>query len=263
MHKPVNWRMKNFKPNHDILALDFDGVISNSINECLVSGHNAFAELNKTAKVSSIPELDAAWVDKAKHIRNFIRNGEDYVYIALALNKNLNITDQDEFDQFKKKHMDRQQEYFDVFFNERLSFAERDADGWAHLSPLYQGIPEFLSNAHHDNLYIITTKKLVFVEKILAANSITLLPKNLHDTSNGLSKRRILENILAEREKTPAECYFIDDQVDTLIKTKPSGVQCILAEWGYNNKTQHDKADEHDIPRFTLKQFIHFFGAQQ
>ncbi len=255
--------MKNFNPKKNILALDFDGVIANSITECLVTGHNAYAIYEDTEKVESIDQLDSGWVEQAKAMRNFIRNGEDYVYIALALDDDADIKSQQDFDNFKNEHNDRNDDFFKIFYNERLRFANEQPRQWAALNPLYDGMALFLKSVPRNQFYIITTKKLVFVNKILHAHGLYFLNSNLHDTSPEQSKRDIIESIIAERRIKPESLYFVDDQVDTLIKTQPSGINCVFAEWGYNNPAQQQTATENDITTMDLDTFYHTFSFER
>ena len=90
--------MIQFDSHQQILALDFDGVIADSIYECLFSGYNAYAGLTSRPQVHSLNEISAENVREAKRLRNFIRSGEDYVFIFLALSKGVQIQTQDAFE---------------------------------------------------------------------------------------------------------------------------------------------------------------------
>ena len=70
---------------------------------------------------------------------------------------------------------------------------------------------DFLINyPNKENLYIITTKKLIFVHKIFSANNIVLIEENIRDTSGGLTKRQIIEEIIGNRNVEPTQFYFVD-----------------------------------------------------
>ncbi len=243
-----------------ILALDFDGVIADSIKECLVSGFNAYANYTERQKIERYDQLDPQWAAEARRLRNYIRNGEDYVFIAHALENDVPVHGQQDFDAFLKRHADLRDTFFDHMVNQRISFSDAKPDVWSSLNPLYDGMRDFLIDyPDKDNLYIITTKKLLFVYKILNANHIHLMDDNIRDTSGGLSKRRIIEDIMHKRTIEPEDFYFIDDQVDTLITVQPSGVNVLFAEWGYNTPAQADAARANSIPVLTLHDFINHF----
>jgi phosphoglycolate phosphatase-like HAD superfamily hydrolase len=249
-----------FNLKNNILALDFDGVIVDSIKECLVSGYNAYANFNDKTNIERFEQLDPEWASQARLMRNFIRNGEDYVFIAHALANGSAIKDQDDFDAFLAHNNNLRDTFFDHMVNQRISFSDAKPDLWAALNPLYKGMKSFLQNyTDKENFYIITTKKLLFVHKILAANDIHLIEKNLFDTAGGKNKRQIIEKILQARQASPNLLYFIDDQVDTLLKVKPSKVQVSLAEWGYNNEQQVSKASTNDIDILGLQDFFQKF----
>jgi len=77
---------------YNCLALDFDGVIVDSIQECLVVGYNAFIEYTgKGSKILDLSSLDHDDMAKCHRLRNFIRSGEDYVYIQLAISEGVDI----------------------------------------------------------------------------------------------------------------------------------------------------------------------------
>ena len=50
---------KMFNPDADFLALDFDGVIVDSIGECLVMGHNAYGKYTRSgAQIRRLEEMN-------------------------------------------------------------------------------------------------------------------------------------------------------------------------------------------------------------
>ncbi|MBN1482525.1 HAD family hydrolase [candidate division KSB1 bacterium] len=252
----------SFDSKTDILALDFDGVIVDSIKECLVSGYNAYANYTHEKNIERYDDLDPHWVKCARAMRNYIRNGEDYVYIAHALANKIAVKSQRDFDDFAREHAALRQSFFNFMLNHRIDFSESKPDLWAALNPLYEGMREFIVNySNKNNFYIITTKKLLFVHKILAANKIQLIRENIFDTSADKSKKEIIEDILRDRHIRPEQFYFIDDQVDTLIKVQATGVQCLLATWGYNNPEQRRLAENSTIELLGLDRFIEEFSG--
>jgi phosphoglycolate phosphatase-like HAD superfamily hydrolase len=250
----------HFDPHREILALDFDGVIVDSIKECLLNGFNAYARFAGGTPVERYEDIDVNWLTAARRLRNFIRNGEDYVFIANALAIDEKIENQADFDAFLDRNRSRRSAFFDLMFQQRLDFSAQTPHLWATLNPLYTGMLNFLEDyPAKDNLFIITTKKVIFVEKILAAHQLKLTRANVKDTS-GTGKRQLIERILQERGTSPVNFYFVDDQIDTLIKIQPAGVQLFLAAWGYNNEKQAKIAGDHAIPVLSLEMFYERFG---
>ncbi|MDZ7371580.1 MAG: hypothetical protein ONB12_10470 [candidate division KSB1 bacterium] len=250
----------SFDPSREILALDMDGVIIDSIRECLFNAYNAYADYCGDRHVPDEAALSADWLKEARRLRNFIRQGEDYVYIAHAIHQNAAIENQQAFDAFTEQWRDLRQRFFDLIYHRRLEFSRETPHLWGELNPLYPGIHEFLTTyPHKENLYIITSKRLTFVEKILQAHRIVLPQENIFDTS-AASKGEIIKRLLHERACDARAFHFVDDQVDTLLKIKPLGINLYLAGWGYNNQDQKKKAQNNNIPVLDLSEFYRRFG---
>jgi phosphoglycolate phosphatase-like HAD superfamily hydrolase len=250
-----------FDRKKHFLALDFDGVIADSIAECLVVGHNAFARFSGSGKaIQSLAELDQEQLRDARRVRNFIRSGEDYVFIFLALSEGVQIQTQEAFDAFTTFHSDLTEEFLQFFYEVRIKLSTENPGTWAALNPLYPGMGEFL-NAYtqKDNLFIITTKKGEFVKSILDVNQVVFNSAHLFHANEVRPKRMILEILSKEKGVELSRFFFVDDQVDTLLKVQSSGVQCILAGWGYNNPEQAARAEAARIPVLALADFLRSF----
>ena len=249
-----------FQAKQHLLALDFDGVVIDSIQECLLNGYNAYARFSNGTPASQFDDLPSTWLAEARRRRNFIRNGEDYVFIAHSIHQNAAINDQADFDAFVERHRDLRSHFFDLIYRQRLDFSAQTPELWGTLNPLYPEMGDFLRGySDKQNLYIITSKKLIFVEKILSAHCIDLPAANVMDTSRA-GKRQLIEEILRARTLPPDSFYFIDDQIDTLIKIQPTGVHLMLAAWGYNNDGQRKVAEAHGLSVISLEEFFQMFS---
>ena len=164
----------------DFLALDFDGVIADSIGECLVIGHNAYVEYTQAGQqICRLEELNETHKAECRRLRNFIHSGEDYVYINLAIDNRVRIGNQQAYDSFVNKHLNLKDTFYDLFYRERESFSSTNKELWIELNPLYKGIKQFLLQYQSkERLFIITTKKIKYALKILTANSIYLKEEN-------------------------------------------------------------------------------------
>ena len=252
-----------FSQKKDYLALDFDGVIADSIKECFVVAHNAFVEFSGDGlRVDFFDDLDEEKVAKMRHIRNFIRSGEDYVYINLAIEKNAIVQNQKDFDSFTEQYKDLRATFFDEFYRERETFSQEKPRLWAELNPLYPGIRPFLATYKQaERLFIISTKKAEFVDKTLTANDIHFDTDRIFYATAQRSKRTIIEELLDQHRIRPDQFHFIDDQIDTLLTVAETGVSCYLALWGYNNEGQIETARKRGIPILELQDFLEIFSA--
>jgi len=129
----------------DVLALDFDGVIADSLEECLVVGFNAFSQYRQQdRRLFRLDEMDFQMSEEAKRIRKYIRTGEDYVFIFLALHREITIDDQNKFDAFKEQNHLLQPEFRELFYQQREVFSTELSDKWIALNPLYPDMENFL-----------------------------------------------------------------------------------------------------------------------
>ena len=254
---------KMFNPDADFLALDFDGVIVESIGECLVIGHNAYSKYTRSgAQIRRLEELNERHKNECKRLRSFVRSGEDYVYIQLAIDNGVHIQDQQAYDSFINRHLNLKDTFYDLFYGERELFSSTEEGLWIELNPLYKGVKQFLRQyPSKDRLFIITTKQIKYALKILTGNSIYLKEENCFCASGRDTKLKIIKHLLAKNKISAEKFYYIDDQVDTLVEVKGSGVHCFLAEWGYTTGEQILRARNENISGIGLDDFLTQFST--
>lgn len=250
-------------PKSHFIALDFDGVIADSISECLVIGYNAFRNFAKEGHViRDLSALSTEEIAEFKRLRNFIRSGEDYVFIRLAMANNRTITNQEEFDQFLLQNHHLSESFFQLFYKERIRLSGKETRQWIALNPLYSGMKDFLVGVlNSDQLAIISTKKAEFIRRILEGHKIDIPGKDIYHAGHNRSKLDIIRELMENMGIEPSCFHFIDDQVDTLIKIKPSGINLYLAGWGYNDEEQRVRAETNDISVLSLEKFYKQLGT--
>ena len=75
-----------------LLAMDFDGVIADSIMECAVVGYKAYsAYRGNEIPINSPDKINPRQLNLFISTRPFIRSGEDYVYLFQAISDGFNI----------------------------------------------------------------------------------------------------------------------------------------------------------------------------
>ena len=253
-----------FNSYSDFLALDFDGVIADSIGECLVIGYNAYGRYTRSGgQIDQLDELGQGYQNECKRLRNFIRSGEDYVYINFAIDKQAPIQDQQAFDSFVKRYVNLKDTFYDLFYQERAFFSSTYTDTWIGLNPLYKGVKQFLIEYNAKaRLYIITTKQIKYALTILTANHINLQAENCFTAVGRETKLKIIQHLLDKNEIPADRFYYVDDQVETLLEIKESGVHCLLAEWGYTDREQILRAGKEDIHGIQLDDFLRQFSTR-
>ena len=255
--------MNKLNPQTDILALDFDGVVVDSIEECLVVGYNALAiQQGRNERIQRLDELPPETVKEARRIRNFIRHGQDYVFIHLGLQEGAKIQNQQDFDCFLEENKTLNADFRRQFYTERARFINEEPDVWLALNPFYPGMQEFLEDFQSkERLYIITTKLKENVQALINTRNINFLSDNILSADQKLSKPQIIARLLSVNRLKPMLFHFIDDQVDTLIKCKSTGVNLYLARWGYNNDNQRAIAQSEELRVLALNEFLRQFRS--
>jgi len=236
-------------------------VVVDSIAECLIVGYNAYQNaIGRVKRITGLDQMSISIQKESRRLRNFIRHGEDYVYIFQIITEKYLTRDQTDFDRFVDKNIQNKEEFRMQFYRERSRFLQEEPALWLSLNSFYKGMSDFLKNYKlADRLYIITTKKLEYVKAILAHAGIILPEENLFAADSSRGKPEIIADLLEKTDLSPNNFFFIDDQVDTLLKLQTLNVRLFLASWGYTNKQQIRQAKKVGIPVFTLSEFYQRF----
>ena len=241
-----------------MLALDFDGVIADSIDECLVTAYNAFTHANwdyeSRKDLSGFSDLE---IGEFRNLRPLIRRGEDYVFLLLAMAEKKQFLSQVEFDDFLDQNESSREAYRRLFYAERERLQTQNHEKWLDLNLLYPGMTACLKSVDRDEIYIVTTKDLVSVRLILEHSGISLRPDHMFQADKTLRKPAILNSIQMKRGVEGEQIHFIDDHVGTLMEAKrDSSARVYCATWGYNTPEQLDLLLQENIPALSLDEFL-------
>jgi len=215
-------------PPADVLYLDFDGVLCNSLEECYRSSWLASAGVEVGEQPPPDPPFDQAYRTRFDACRPFIRSGEDYLVVHEWAARGQVPRHQDEFDASLAAHGPGAMAVLkDRLYAVRDRLLARHLDLWLGWNPLYPGIAGALA-AQGDNpdVWILSTKKAEFIARILAHHGV------------GWPAERILytgpEKKLAiiDRRSPGRRSVLIDDQIDHLDFGR-ADCRCYLALWGY------------------------------
>jgi phosphoglycolate phosphatase-like HAD superfamily hydrolase len=242
-----------------VLALDFDGVISDSAPEAFAVALRTFAALCPSARLapqaralegSSAPSdttvratsLFAPFLE-AMPLGN---RAEDYGVILRALEQDHPLPDQASYDAFHDACDPAWLARFhERFYAVRDALAASDPEGWAALMPPYPALLAVLRRRAGDAaLAIATAKDRRSVRALLARYGVAgLFPaERVLDKETGRSKTAHLEALQARTRVPFPEITFVDDKVNHLERVAPLGVRCALAAWGYNGPREQELA---------------------
>lgn len=242
-----------------LLALDFDGVISDSAPECFVVALRTWCEMRGASPdwddLDRLLGPDAPPVEAIEGrplYRAFLEmmplgnRAEDYAVELAALAAGERLADQAAYDAFKSG-IDPAwlRAFHQRFYRIRTTLSRTDPRGWYGLMAPYPGIPELLRRRSGEVvLAIATSKDRRSVGKLLERYAIAdLFPEgSVLDKENGADKRAHLEHLARRYDLGFPEMTFLDDKVNHLDAVAALEVRCGLAAWGYNGEREFVQA---------------------
>jgi phosphoglycolate phosphatase-like HAD superfamily hydrolase len=253
-----------------LLALDFDGVISDSAVECFWVALRTYVELQpETPLIDAFQRLGSdgtccrGQIENDPLYRRFLtlmplgNRSEDFAVILALLEQGTRIDSQADYD----RELTGQSEEFLTAFHRRFyeiryALVERDRDHWLGLMGPYPPFTDLLrARAGEVAFAVATAKDRRSVLLLLDSYGLGALfpPERVLDKETGVSKRSHIES-LQRRTRVPAsEITFVDDKVSHLDRVAPLGARCALATWGYNSAREHVLAEERGYLLCTLE----------
>jgi phosphoglycolate phosphatase-like HAD superfamily hydrolase len=233
-----------------ILALDFDGVIWDSVGECFVMARRAYQNLY------GLPcaDLEAAF----RRGRWLVRTGGDFLLVLqLAMadpDGDLTLFSQEEFARLRAARATEVLEFEREFYGLRQRCRD---DAWSDWVSYQQPYPVFLQQLEavkdtFTEVVICTTKDSKSARLLLesAGLDFAIWGKEL-----GVDKGEQMRDLCAQRGCSPEQVFFVDDLVENLDQVSPTGAACGLAAWGYNTEGERERARQQGYPVFEVFSF--------
>jgi len=248
-----------------VLALDFDGVISDSAPECFwvsvrtlervrpgsldasrLERWSAMGGREARAAIQADP-LFAGFLD----IMPLGNRAEDFGAALLALEAGETIENQAGYDRwFGQLDPDFTEAFHRDFYDERARLREASEEDWGQLMSPYDELLEVLRRNHEAcEVVMATAKNRDAVERLLARFEMldVLCPERIYDKEWGRNKKAHIRAIQADFGVAFEEITFIDDKANHLVSVAELGARCVLAAWGYNSPREHAHARAHGI----------------
>jgi phosphoglycolate phosphatase-like HAD superfamily hydrolase len=241
-----------------LFITDFDGVICDSVLECLLVTYNAYHSLS-TPSFKRVLDLDVIPSEKQflfRQLRPYLKGAEDFVPMYLAIESGTRIENQDAFNQFQATHADQLITYQKAFYAERDYLQQNERETWLRMNPLFEGMKEtLLACESFDTRYILTTKRQQDVAEIFAYQQIPFpLDHIVYMKADGKSQK--LLDMIREHGAAYEETAYVEDQVDFLVRSQQHGIGSYLVEWGYVSEEQKTLARQHNIPIISPPKFV-------
>ncbi len=236
---------------HKIFALDFDGVIADGLNECiLVTWNGYYAKSLDDFSIQGLANVPDWFIERftqcrnfAKHLRHFavaifdrdtpIYTQEDYEHLYLSL-------DPSEVESFTNK-----------VNNYRANARTERESLWLDMHTLYPYIQSFLEILEAP-LYIVSAKDSESIIKILARTGINVSPERVFGEQR--YKPVALKEIQQREGRRPEEIFFLDDNIMNVIEAKQETYSAYWASWGYRAEHHLELAYQHQVTSVSLEQ---------
>ena len=212
-----------------ILFLDFDGVICDSLRECLVVSWIAYHHHFRKSRPDRVAVgLRAKFAD----MRCLIRSGEDYLLIQHLIAHSEEVTAQRDFDrQAERIGSDTMHRFQELFYAARSELLESDRQYWLRLNRIYthmlDGMRDLSDSAP---VFIISTKRIAYIDELLRAHGIGFDVARI--IYSGASRKLSIISSVLDASACP-QALFVDDQIDHFADNKDQRIDCRLATWGF------------------------------
>lgn len=243
---PLHFMSDDYK----YIVFDFDGVVCDSTNECMVTAWNAWERYNNREGFrTSIKDFTNVEIKKFKPLRPYVRGaGEYYILMRSLSSKNKTIKTQDEFDYLREKWKKHLSGYKNLFFVERDRLRKDDIVTWIKLHYIYHDVIEVMKTLNIEKrLLVATMKDGESVNLILNYYGVSLKPENMVDQSQISTKLNALKFFVKERKINKRDICFIDDNITHLISPHESGYKVFMTTWGPTIDEHLDIAKKNNI----------------
>jgi phosphoglycolate phosphatase-like HAD superfamily hydrolase len=235
-----------------IYALDFDGVVCDSIHECFENSYKAYLLTLDSSHLPKCPYKE--WREAFYEQRGLVRPSRNFFLLwDLIINSKEIPSDTLGFEELalsSDKNSIRFDENLmrirqDQILNSREDFFEQNKL-FKQVAELWAFLPR--------PIYVVTAKDESITQQILDFNKLSV--DKVFGKGSG-PKYKTLLSLAIESRVSPAKIKFVDDNPLFVSEAKASGIDSALALWGYGPYTS-----ELDGSLKDFKEVLDFFNNE-
>lgn len=237
----------------DIFALDFDGVLCDSVRESATTAWRASHQL--WPQYGSIVDPPNDFMERFIKLRPVVETGYQTLLLTGLIQNGLDdAVIMSQFPELctrllKERQVSAQQCAY-WFAEARDAWIAEDLAGWLSQQRFYPRAMEKFKQALTINpVFIVTTKQERFVAALLSGWGVTFPKERILGLDRGKPKEAILEELLAQPQWQSDRWHFVEDRLETLLRVaghKPlAALRLYLADWGYNTEAARNLARQH------------------
>jgi FMN phosphatase YigB (HAD superfamily) len=231
------------------IVFDFDGVICDSTNECMVTAWNSWQKFNlKEDFRLKVDEFNKDDIKKFRDLRPYVRGASEYYVLMNAIESKIKIKDQKDFDDLKNRWRNSFRNFKTIFFEQREKLRNNNLDYWIDLHFIYQDVIKIIKKLNNEKrLLIATLKDKKSVTLILKECGISIGSKDILDQAKISTKLEALDYFVLKKKVLKEDLCFIDDNITHLIEPHNNNYKVFLSGWGSTLIEHKNKAKTHKI----------------
>jgi len=223
-----------------IVALDFDGVIFDGTNECLLIAWNVFKKNRvKDFNIEVFDKIPTKFNILFKKLRNFVRH-DGHFLVPFYIKEKMEINSDCFYRVYESIPQQVRLEFRENFNKYRSRVRKVYSTYWLGLHKKLINLEDII-NLNID-VRIISGKDTDSIFFILQSNNINLSKEKIQ---GGMSSKVLsLEAMKSEAISRGQKILFIDDNIDNVIESINIGVDSFWATWGYHTAEHINKAKQ-------------------
>ena len=235
-----------------ILVVDFDGVICDSTEECVVTAWNAYS--NEQGMVRFANEVPEPFQSMLRTHRNYVRTAGEYLLLIEAARCGRTIGSQADYDRLFEEFPAGIQRYAAAFFAAREVLRREDESHWLSLHTIYPGIPVNLRRLWDlFDLFVVTGKDWQSVRMFFDGFDLPIERSRVYDKDAAHDKLEAIRIIAGNAGQPLTSTVFVDDNIYHLLPPHEAGCSAFMAGWGYHTNDQIQLAKQRSIPILELE----------
>lgn len=243
--------------SENILILDFDGVVCDGLNECLLSAWNTWHGLDVAAfDAATLENIPSIFMARFAHYRNFVRHSGQFVMPFLLDFEG--FASGEDFDRAFSSIPTQSVDNFVARFEEyRVGVISNRYDSWIRMHAYYDGIPGVLRN-NADSIFIVSGKDEHSIVQILRSQDLHVPESQIFGSMR--TKVPALMEIAGDLGCAVDHMHFYDDNLANVVEAREAGFSAHWAGWGYKTENDIRTAEVLGVPQVGLDAFVAQFG---
>lgn len=217
-----------------IVVFDFDGVVCDSTDECMVTSWNAWEKWEKRDNFRyNINEFSEEEKSTFRSIRPYVKGAGEYYILRRLLQEKIPFRGQETFDSLGKEWINFLPAFKEVFFVCREIFRSKDLNSWINLHPVFPEVIVTMQRLNKENrLFIATLKDGESVKLILQYHGIKIDSNQMIDQYQVQTKLEALDLIRERLGSAKSDMIFFDDNYTHIISPHKADYLVYLTSWG-------------------------------